>query len=393
MPVLKPIYYTILFLLLPISAWAQCGSFNSCVLARNMRYMITNDGVDKVFISFYPEVDYTEDGAQGGDQGATAWVGAVFMLKWPLGSNIQFSQGDLFNQNGFDFDPNFLRNTGSVLNGATSATILGVDPQPFYYELFTFTGNSNLSFVAGISKVVLEIRLDRGDPNLIELVPATDVVAQSPVVNGEPSITNGVWDEEFAGFFTPGVAPVEWLDFEALPMSKKAVKLKWATASELNNSHFNIQRSIDGKNFELVGKVKGNGTVTGDSEYEFRDFEVSGDQVFYRLKQVDFDGQFDYSKIIEVDWSSASRFLEPVIEFFPNPAKEDISFRLLSELSGTHLLRINDYTGKILFELAIDNATTRVSVDLSSFTQGIYFASLVSIQDQKIYEVGKFLKE
>lgn len=90
--------------------------------------------------------------------------------------------------------------------------------------------------------------------------------------------------------------PVQLVSFTSL-CEKRQVKLEWATASEINNAGFEIQKNISGNEFKTIGFVAGRGTTSGYSEYAFTDPEV-GDEANYRLKQIDFDGQFRFSETI-----------------------------------------------------------------------------------------------
>jgi len=95
--------------------------------------------------------------------------------------------------------------------------------------------------------------------------------------------------------------PVELTSFTA-KVSGGKVQLDWTTATEINNSGFDIERSFDGSTFTSVGFVKGNGTTTEPREYSFIDkFEFKATQsIYYRLKQFDYDGSVNYSNIISV---------------------------------------------------------------------------------------------
>ncbi|MEM6700492.1 MAG: collagen-binding domain-containing protein, partial [Bacteroidota bacterium] len=91
--------------------------------------------------------------------------------------------------------------------------------------------------------------------------------------------------------------PVELLSFKAVA-DKGYVMLKWLTTSEVENSHFNLERSEDSKTFKSIARVEGNGTTLELSEYHFEDRKVIiGNTYYYRLKQVDFDGAISYSEI------------------------------------------------------------------------------------------------
>jgi hypothetical protein len=92
------------------------------------------------------------------------------------------------------------------------------------------------------------------------------------------------------------VLPVEMTEFTAQKEEGYNL-LSWTTASEINNAYFCVERSLDGANFTKIGQVNGNGNSAEEIDYEFVDYNVSDQTVYYRLKQVDFDGAHEYSAV------------------------------------------------------------------------------------------------
>ncbi|MEL6593275.1 MAG: hypothetical protein AAFQ68_24470, partial [Bacteroidota bacterium] len=138
--------------------------------------------------------------------------------------------------------------------------------------------------------------------------------------------------------------PVELLDFVG-EFKQDHVELNWLTAAEINNDFFEVQRSVDGLNWEALGNVKGAGTSEEMNDYQYDDYLVSYGTNFYRLKQVDFDGSFSYSNRVEVELpEEVAR-----ISLFPNPATEQLQVRLLTDgpLSETYYT-VYDMTGRIV---------------------------------------------
>ena len=96
--------------------------------------------------------------------------------------------------------------------------------------------------------------------------------------------------------------PVEMLYFNAKIDGTDAI-LEWATASELNNDRFEVERSLDGINYEYIGEVEGNGTTDLQVVYQFIDIAPRQGLNYYRLKQVDYDGAFEYSDVTFADFA------------------------------------------------------------------------------------------
>ncbi|WP_436516857.1 hypothetical protein [Ekhidna sp. To15] len=105
--------------------------------------------------------------------------------------------------------------------------------------------------------------------------------------------------EEFVGGGGSTPLPVELLYFKST--SDDGVKLNWATASEINNDYFAIERSEDGSYFYEIGQVEGNGNTSEMIQYEFTDKFAFAPIEYYRLRQVDFDGQFEYFEVQRVN--------------------------------------------------------------------------------------------
>ncbi len=110
--------------------------------------------------------------------------------------------------------------------------------------------------------------------------------------------------------------PVELISFTATTNGKEVI-LNWSTATELNNLGFKIQRSAEGEEFFTVGFVNGHGTTTEMQNYSFADKNLDNGNYYYRLKQVDYDGSYEYSDVVEVEWRAFNSFL--LEQNYPNP--------------------------------------------------------------------------
>lgn len=161
--------------------------------------------------------------------------------------------------------------------------------------------------------------------------------------------------------------PVELVSFSAKQF-KDIITLKWTTASEINNDHFEIQRSSDGVNFERVGRVNGNGTKDGISNYTYNDYSPSRGIVYYRFKQIDYDGNFEFSPIIYVQ----NIFTEIVI--YPNPVTRYSKVKLDVDPSLRLSATIYDLNGREQFRMdgGLDDINRSLGQKLSSINSGIY---------------------
>lgn len=175
---------------------------------------------------------------------------------------------------------------------------------------------------------------------------------------------------------TANPLPVELLSFSGRN-ENGFNKLEWKTASELNNDYFELQRSGTGEEFTAVSIIQGKGTTNDLSAYTFIDEQPYAGKNYYRLKQVDFNGNFEYSNIILVTNESENVFN---ISVFPNPVSKEgsVIVRTLKDDEYEATVVIMDMTGKALTSYIINGAGSfEQSVDLSTWGEvGIYLVEM-----------------
>ena len=179
-----------------------------------------------------------------------------------------------------------------------------------------------------------------------------------------PDLAIGNWQKDpactgtlvqFNGTGTQTVLPIELAQFDAQNTERSKNHLTWRTASEKDNSHFDIERSTDGTTFHSIGQVKGNNKP---SSYQYTDaapFTTS----YYRLKQVDNDGKFEYSKVISIVQTGKGKGLS----LYPNPVSSHLTIENTegSDFQILNLLGQQVLTGK-----------TAQRLDVSALSQGTY---------------------
>ncbi len=159
--------------------------------------------------------------------------------------------------------------------------------------------------------------------------------------------------------------PVDYSYFNAQWVDQN-IKVTWATFTELNNDKFLIEHSLDGSNFQTIGEVNGKGTSNELQTYSFLDANKDSREIqYYRLKQVDFDGGFEYSKVIKVQKSSDNKVL-----IYPNPGSGLIFLQTMDRIEK---VEIHDINGNLL--ILMDQETTINKVDISSLPDGMYILS------------------
>ncbi len=174
--------------------------------------------------------------------------------------------------------------------------------------------------------------------------------------------------------------PVELTSFTASVVEGNVV-LNWITATELNNSGFEIERqkTKDEKSeeWESIGFVNGNGTSTSVHSYSFVDKNTNEGKSYYRLKQIDFDGSFDYSKTVEVDLSLPTIF--SLEQNYPNPFNPTTKISWQSPIAGHQSLIIYDLLGNEVAKLVDEfrsAGTYEIDFNASKLSSGVYFYEL-----------------
>lgn len=183
--------------------------------------------------------------------------------------------------------------------------------------------------------------------------------------NGNQYLTS--WDENSVSPYQySNPQPVTWGGFEGKVNEKQAV-LNWNTLSEVGNSHFEVQRSVDAKNFETIGRVNGAATIQANQEYQFTDASPRIGPNYYRLKQVDFDGKFSYSRIISVIVRTNGE-----VALFPNPATDKLR---VEGLESGSVLSVIDAHGKQLYRTE-NRENSGTEIDVKRWPKGSYFLKI-----------------
>lgn len=180
---------------------------------------------------------------------------------------------------------------------------------------------------------------------------------------GSVDTEEGVFDEE------PDIPlPVDLVAFNA-NYQNETVRLDWTTATEINNSHFEIYRKIEHGAWEVIGTVEGNGTSIVWNYYHFEDaLYYRPEVVYYRLKQVDFDGTFAYSDVVSVVPNDEKQ----QISAYPNPAKDYLH---VSGARSNDQYIIYSLLGEVMTQGSFENQN---SIDLSYLSKGQYLLQVQS---------------
>lgn len=187
-----------------------------------------------------------------------------------------------------------------------------------------------------------------------------------------------------SGIITP--LPVSLVSFTARTQAAGEVILNWTTASEQDNAYFIIERSLDSEEFTEISQVGGAGNSNNLLKYTFLDEQVPAGTVYYRLKQVDYSGTFEYSKVTV---AKVRNTLQPRMVLYPNPANGFLRLDLGAMPAGSYKVRILSIQGRQLQEQTLEAKAVH-TLNLHDLAQGKY---ILQIQGQQLHQTESFIKK
>lgn len=171
--------------------------------------------------------------------------------------------------------------------------------------------------------------------------------------------------------------PVTWLNVSAAKTDNGTVNINWSTASEINNDFFTVEKSFDNRNFAEIAKINGAGNKSTISKYAFEDRNPGNGTIYYRIKQTDFNGAFDYSSVVA---AFSGKTLKNLI-VSPNPAVSDITVTWDAPVKEQLNLQIVDMTGMVLVSELLPFNSNVATIKLDDLSSGLYFITVASNND------------
>ncbi|PIQ49168.1 MAG: hypothetical protein COW03_06415 [Cytophagales bacterium CG12_big_fil_rev_8_21_14_0_65_40_12] len=235
---------------------------------------------------------------------------------------------------------------------------------------FDLTGLGNVT----ITDLVLLVDADGVfGTGAIEVAGAIDDGGNVYRFNNVSAITNNVYFTLATRDSDQTPLPIELISFTARPIENSEVILNWSTVSETGNSHFNVERSNDGSNFETIAFLPGAGDSRTQLSYEYTDKKPGLGRSFYRLKQTDFSGEFEYSELVSV--FVKSELEENNYTIFPNPISNNQFLNLQYQSNSQQMLYIKvlSLNGQIVEEQisAIEVGSGRIELDARKWPKGL----------------------
>jgi hypothetical protein len=198
------------------------------------------------------------------------------------------------------------------------------------------------------------------------MLPPMGIATLNVITINNPPI-NGVWT--LVNNLSP--LPIELLQFNGKYQNNSSL-LYWSTASETDNDYFVVERSNDGNHFYPIGTVDGAGNSSVVLSYSLRDYESIDKVAYYRLKQVDFDGRFTYSKIIAL--RNMKSYGNQYLNLYPQPASTDVFVEQGMFVNGeTFSTEIFNTQGALVQrDLHTSDESGNLLLHLKNLEQGMY---------------------
>lgn len=150
--------------------------------------------------------------------------------------------------------------------------------------------------------------------------------------------------------------------------------LNWETYFEIDNKGFDVERSVDGKNWLPIGYVAGRGNSLELNQYAFTDYQPYSSLNYYRLRQIDFNNASSFSNVVSIDFSEAGG-----MRIFPNPVTSGmVNISIQSKTTGPADCKIYDSNGKLVGKSGVFlESDNPLNVDVSNLTAGMYVLEIV----------------
>ena len=185
------------------------------------------------------------------------------------------------------------------------------------------------------------------------------------------------------------VLPVKLLSLVALPQNNNSINVTWATATELNNAYFDLERSTDGKQFEAITRIAGNGTTNALHHYSFLDTKPATGINYYRLRQIDYDGKATVSPVVSAVLTQQNANL--VIN--GNPVADELHATLTAETATTLTVALFAIDGKLIQTqtIAAQAGRNEITANTANLPQGSYLLKVTN--ERGISYIARFVKE
>lgn len=282
--------------------------------------------------------------------------------------SISFDGEEWRDQNANDQSVTFSYQIGATVTSLTAGTWTNVTAldftSPQSISAGQLDGNAAANRVAGIS-------------NTISLtIPAGQEIMLRWLDDNATANDHGLSIDNFS--ITAVTLPIVLSEFRAKVVGHSTL-LTFTTATELNNSHFVIERSSNNQTWAEIGQVRGAGTSTEEQSYTFTDEKPLVGANYYRLKQVDFDGKYEYSPIRVAQFGKTASVL-----LSPSPVADRLTVKVAAAYEEDAQVDIIAVTGQIVSSTILAAESTNLEVDVAGLPKGIYTLRIIAAGQEQV---------
>ena len=307
------------------------------------------------------------------------------------GADLFVASGETLSFDGISFTPSSgYTFSNTTLTRTNDWTISPGTANPYLKKYFTFS-NAQSAYSGTIAidhgdiatkvgpppgnvsmSTTADLRLNLSPDGTTWTVPTAGTITSESVSATISSPGSNL--KTFAVALTTSPLPVSLLSFSG-KLQSNGVLLNWVTASEQNSSHFDVERSGNGRAFSKIGEVAAAGNSNTRKSYEYLDGTPLPKASWYRLKSVDVDGTSAYSQILPITRDAK-------ISSYPNPVSNQLQLQLSNDWNGTYELVVFDLSGRTIMNTQVKAGS--YMFDCSNWASGIY--NVVMYQDkQQVY--------
>ncbi|MFT3825192.1 MAG: T9SS type A sorting domain-containing protein [Chitinophagaceae bacterium] len=225
--------------------------------------------------------------------------------------------------------------------------------------------NANIHVYNGVTRVnITESKIDADGYGTIFFDCSVTAITSVILTKSDGSVCSVA---KIAAITETSTLPIFLSSFKASVKNNGTAELTWASSMEIDSKHFVVQRSTDGKNYIDLATVAAGGNTKLTNTYQYTDLQLGNSAVYYRLKMVDIDEKFEYSKVVYVNNKNGNT---TSLSIFPNPFRSDVQLVGVAAADvNKQNIRIYDVAGKqVNFSITGSNA---ISIDPNA-PRGIY---------------------
>jgi hypothetical protein len=250
--------------------------------------------------------------------------------------------------------------------------------------------NGNPSSITAISNLRL---LKNNDGCLNKLTNSTTIITPQYIDTFGNNFAVQFNTSSFSSFYFSNpdmvVLPVQLVHFWGA-LQNRSTHLQWETSNESNSDYFSIERSMDGANFQPIGKVNAAGHTNDIRKYQYYDQDLaslSASTIFYRLRLADNNGKFTYSKVISFSLQQGNGFT-----LYPNPVQKQLSVRVGQIHEGKMTIQLTDLNGRVIQTInRFIGSNSIIDLDVSQLKPQVYMLQIKNDRNQVI-TIQKFEK-